>query len=64
MADKPDSTLTRGFAFHEPVMEIKARVSAAIDGVPPIVDMMITPCLFRKSDNGEYTVISKAQVVC
>ena len=64
MADKPDSTLTRGFAFHEPVMEIKARVGAAMDGVPPIVDMMITPCLFRKSDNGEYTVISKAQVVC
>ena len=70
MADKPDSPLTRGFAFHEQTMVVKSHMGAGAPSTPstpgtrPIVDMMITPCLLRKGDFGEYAVVVKAEVVC
>ena len=70
MADKPDSPLTRGFAFHEQTMVVKSRMGAGAPSTPstpgtrPIVDMVITPCLLRKGDFGEYAVVVKAEVVC
>ncbi|XXH00056.1 mitochondrial dynamin GTPase Msp1 [Hypoxylon texense] len=57
MADKPGSTLTRGFAVVEALMEVRGDY---VTGTA--VDMMVSPCLLKKED--DYSVLVKAEVVC
>ncbi|KAI4861834.1 hypothetical protein F4820DRAFT_47281 [Hypoxylon rubiginosum] len=57
MADKPGSTLTRGFAVVEALMEVKGEYATG-----KAVDMMVSPCLLKKE--ADYSVLVKAEVIC
>ncbi|KAI1110935.1 hypothetical protein F5Y14DRAFT_454560 [Nemania sp. NC0429] len=57
MSNAPGSALMHGFPFVENVMDMRAKLSSK-----GLVDLMVTPGLFKKEAN--YSVVVKAEVIC